>query len=397
MPQSHPQLPAAIRILGGLIARNTEQPRGNLQMCDDVGGILRAAGFAVRTSRTADGKKESLFAALGESDDAPNGKRRGVVLSGHSDVVDASSQSGWHTPPFEMREKDGIFFGRGACDMKGFLACVLASAPSFAKAQLAEPLYFAMSRDEEIGCIGMPDILALMRQFGARPRLALVGEPTKMQVVAGHKSGAEMRTTFSGTEAHSSRPDDGVSAIHYAARFAAFLLECGEKMKKAAPADSPFSPPYDTINIGVIKGGAAKNIVAGSCEMLWLYRALPGHPIADFIAQTDRHIAEILLPQMRAAGHPAAIINRPIASYPGLIPDGDSPAVKLAMRLTDAGKWHTAPFGADAGQFAEAGIPTAIIGPGDIGHAHKPNEQISAAQMSECLTFLDRLRATMSG
>ncbi|MGI9337778.1 MAG: acetylornithine deacetylase [Gammaproteobacteria bacterium] len=399
MSQSHPQLPAATRILGDLIAHQTEPPHGNLPMCDYVGGLLRAAGFACHTSRTADGNKESLFAALGEGANAANDKRRGVILSGHSDVVDASSQSGWQTPPFEMREKGGILFGRGACDMKGFLACVLASAPAFAKAKLAEPLYFALSRDEEVGCIGMPDILTLMRQAGAHPRLALVGEPTKMQVVAGHKSGAEMRTTFTGTEAHSSRPDDGVSAIHYATRFAAFLLDCAKEMKEAAAKDdnaNPFTPPYDTINIGVINGGAAKNIIAGKCEMLWLYRALPEHNVADFIGKTDRYINEVLLPQMRAAGHPADIDNRRMASYPGLIPDGNSPAVQLAMQLINTDKWQTAPFGADAGQFAEDGIPTVIIGPGDIGYAHKPNEQINTADLSECLTFLDRLRATMS-
>ena len=397
MISSHPRLKDATRILGDLIAQQTEPPHGNLPMCEYVGGILRAAGFDCRTSRTADGDKESLFAILGDgANDGSNGNgRRGIVLSGHSDVVDASSQSGWQTPPFEMREKGGVFYGRGACDMKGFLACALAAAADFAKDKLTEPLYFAMSRDEEVGCIGMPDILALMREAGARPRLALVGEPTKMRVVAGHKSGAEMRTIFTGTEAHSSRPDNGVSAVHYATKFANYLLECGEEMKKAAVADSRFVPPFDTINIGVINGGAAKNIIAGHCEMLWLYRALPENNIGEFINKTDLHIKDILLPQMRSGGHFADICNKPLASYPGLIPDGDSPAVKLAMRLSDSDDWQTEPFGADAGQFAQDGIATAIIGPGDIAHAHKPNEHISAADLCACLEFLDRLRASM--
>lgn len=395
MPPAHPQLPAATRILGDLIAHQTEPPHGNLPMCAYVAGLLRAAGFAIHTSRTADGNKESLFAALGGGAAAGDGERRGIVLSGHSDVVDASSQSGWKTPPFEMRAAGGALFGRGACDMKGFLACVLASAPAFGKAKLAEPLYFAMSRDEEVGCIGMPDILALMRKAGARPRMAIVGEPTTMQVVAGHKSGAEMRTTFVGTPAHSSRPDDGVSAIDYAAKFANFLMECGAKMKAEGDTNAPFSPPHDTINIGVINGGTAKNIVAAKCEMLWLYRALPTNDIGEFIGKTDRHINEVLLPQMRASGHPASADNRPITIYPGLIPDANSPAVKLAMQLTNAKTWHTAPYGADAGQFAADGIPTVIIGPGDIAHAHKPNEQITADELSQCLTFLDNLRATM--
>ena len=396
MISSHPRLKDATRILGDLIAQQTEPPHGNLPMCEYVGGILRAAGFDCRTSRTADGDKESLFAILGGGANDANGNgRRGIVLSGHSDVVDASSQSGWQTPPFEMREKGGVFYGRGACDMKGFLACALAAAADFAKDKLTEPLYFAMSRDEEVGCIGMPDILALMREAGARPRLALVGEPTKMRVVAGHKSGAEMRTIFTGTEAHSSRPDNGVSAVHYATKFANYLLECGEEMKKAAIADSRFVPPFDTINIGVINGGAAKNIIAGHCEMLWLYRALPENNIGEFINKTDLHIKDILLPQMRSGGHFADICNKPLASYPGLIPDGDSPAVKLAMRLSDSDDWQTEPFGADAGQFAQDGIATAIIGPGDIAHAHKPNEHISAADLCACLEFLDRLRASM--
>ena len=390
MASTHPRLGDAARILGELIAFRTEQPRGNLDLCARAAELLRGAGFDCRASRTPDGEKETLFAMLGA------GGEGGVVLSAHSDVVDASNQDGWNTPPFAMREKGGTFYGRGACDMKGFIACVLATAPDFAKAKLNEPLYFALSRDEEIGCIGMPDVLALMREANAKPRMAFVGEPTMMNVVAGHKSGAEMRTVFTGAEAHSSRPADGVSAVEYAARFANYLIKCGEQMAQQAQSDSPFAPPHDTINIGVMRGGTAKNIIAGKCEVLWQARALPQNDLAAFIDETDDHINQTLLPMMRASGHHAEVENIRTTLYPGLIPDEESPAVQLAMQLTNTKTWQAVPFGADAGQFQQAGIATAIIGPGDITHAHKPNEQITANDLCACLNFLDNLRAKMS-
>lgn len=386
---SHPRLSSAIKLLGELIAFNTQSAKSNLSLVEHVSDYLQSIGIKSATRLDESGEKASLLAHVGPA------KNGGVALSGHTDVVDALGQK-WQTPPFEITEKDGKLYGRGSCDMKGFIACVLASLPDFLAADLRLPAHVALSRDEELGSIGMKDMLALIEESGLRPAAAIVGEPTCMAVVAGHKAGCEMKTVFTGSEAHSSMPDAGVSAVHYAARFVIFLQELSAKMAASPTPDSPFSPPYGTINVGMLNGGTALNIIAGHCEVMWHYRPLPTDDSDAVIGEVEKYLYDELLPQMRAGGHPAQIVNEAVARYPGLTPCADSPAVMLAQSLSGLSNYAVVPFGADSGHFEKDNIPAVLIGPGDIAQAHKPDEFVEISELEKCLLFLDKLRERLS-
>lgn len=372
-------------LLAELVAFNTESSRSNLALVRRAESVLSDVGAATAVKKNAAGDKASLFATIGP---AVSG---GVVLSGHSDVVDALKQT-WRSPPFELTEADGRLHARGACDMKGFVACALAQAPAFAAAKLKRPLHVALSRDEEIGSIGMPDMLAMIAQTGLSPAAAIVGEPTRMRVVSGHKAGYEMRTTFTGVAAHSSLPAAGASAIVPAARFAVFLAALSESMARTPAAGSPFEPPHGIINVGIVRGGSARNIVADHCEVQWHYRPLPEDDAAGVVAQAERYCEEELLPMMRVNGHAAEIKTITDAYYPGLAPRPGGSAVRLAQTLLDDDSPPAvAPYGADAGYFQQAGIPAVLVGPGDIAQAHKPDEFIAVSELERCLRFLDAL------
>ena len=386
---SHTRLSSAIKLLGELIAFNTQSAKSNLSLVEHVSNYLKNIGINSTVRLDETGEKASLLAHVGPAKDG------GVALSGHTDVVDALGQK-WQTPPFEMTEKDGKLYGRGSCDMKGFIACVLASLPDFLAADLHLPAHVALSRDEELGSIGMKDMLALIEESGLRPAAAIVGEPTCMAVVAGHKAGCEMKTVFTGFEAHSSMPDAGVSAVHYAARFVVFLDELSAKMATSPTPGSPFSPPYGTINIGILRGGTALNIIAGHCEVMWHYRPLPTDDSDAVIGEVEKYLYDELLPQMRAGGHPAKIFNEAVARYPGLTPCADSPAVVLAQSLSGLSDYAVVSFGADSGHFEKDNIPAVLIGPGDIKQAHKPDEFVEISELEKCLFFLDNLRNRLS-
>ena len=383
---SHPLLSNTVSLLTTLTSFNTESELSNLELVRHVDGYLRDAGIKTTIKKDDSGDKASLLAVMGPANDG------GVVLSGHTDVVSVRGQH-WQTPPFELSEKDGRLHARGACDMKGFIACVLAQAPAFAAATLKKPALIALSRDEEIGSVGMPDMLALIRESGLSPAAAVVGEPTRMRVVAGHKSGFEMRTIFTGIAAHSSTPDDGVSATVPAARFVVFLADLSARMAATPTVESPFNPPYGIINIGIIRGGNARNIIADRCEVQWHYRPLPQDDAAAVVAEAQRHAEKVLLPMMRGGGHPAKVETVTDAAYPGLLPQPQSAAVLLAQQLLGEDGFSVAPYGADAGYFQQAGIPAVIVGPGDIAQAHKPDEFIAVDELERCLHFLDKLLA----
>ena len=385
-PPSPPRLRQAISLLGELVAFDTSQPRPTLPLIKLAVKKLRAAGASCRVSS---GAKGAIFATIG-----PLRAAGGVILSAHADVVDARGQK-WKTPPFVMTRDGDRLYGRGTCDMKGFIACALAAAPMFGEAKLKRPLHFALSSDEEIGSVGMPDLLKLMRESGAKPALAIVGEPTRMIPVAGHKAGFEMKTIFRGVAAHSATPDQGVSAVAEAARFAVFLEELTARMAREKNPDSPFHPPHGVINAGLIRGGTARNIIAGECELEWHYRPLPEDDSGKILAEVEAYL-EAAQERMRGGGHASARVeNLKESSYPGLRVEEDSPALALARRLLGRDDWTTAPYGADAGYFQAAGIPAALAGPGDIAQAHKPDEYIESSELEKCLEFLDALRAEL--
>ena len=383
--KTHPLLSAAEEWLRQLVAFDTTPPQSNKAMVAHIAARLQNENGVHGKQMDGGENKTSFFATIGPQTSG------GAMLSGHTDVVAVDGQQ-WSSSPFALRESGGKLFARGACDMKGFLSCALASAPSFVSAPLKKPVHLAFSRDEEIACAGSEDMLEMIRRSGMRPAAAFVGEPTRMKIVAGHKTGLTMRTEFRGHPAHSSDPSAGVSAVPYAAKFVSYLESAEQKMRLAADPDSPFRPPYGTINVGIIRGGTALNIFAEKCVLDWHYRGMPEDDMEKFAADANEYLQTELLPEMRRGGHPAEIVNAKMSSYPGLSPE-ESEAFAIAKSLTGETRGDVVSFGTEAGYFQRDGIPSVVIGPGDIAQAHKPDEFIEKAQLAECLHFLDGLRA----
>ena len=384
----HPHLSQAIEWLRQLVAFDTIPANDNKPLVAHIAARLRQEHNINSHQMAADNGKVSFLATIGPKVEG------GIVLSGHTDVVDTAGQN-WTSPPYELLEKNDNLYARGSCDMKGFLACALAMTPVFAAANLTRPIHLAFSRDEELGCAGSPDMIRMIGLHNLRPAIAIIGEPTLMQTIAGHKTGLAMKTEFFGSPAHSSMPDAGISAIPYAARLVLYLKDKEAANRAAADLSSPFNPPYGTANVGIIEGGVALNIFAEYCKVTWHYRGMPQENVDAFVADVEDFLQNTLLPDMRASGHPVDIINTRTSSYPGLL-FGDSPAIALVESLTDNRERHVVSFGTEAGYFQQANIPAVVIGPGSIEQAHKPDEFIAIEQLSECLYFLDKIRAHLS-
>ena len=372
-------------ILADLVAFESVTETSNLDIVRYIEALLARLG--IESELTFDGAREkaNLCATFGRDGDG------GVALSGHTDVVPAGV--GWSAPPFRLIEKDGKLFARGAADMKGFIACALACAPAFAAARLRRPIHLALSFDEESRSAGAPILVAAMRQKRA-PAAAVVGEPTMMKIVAGHKAGFEATTDFFGVAAHASDPRAGVNAAFFAARFVceieAMALECARRPRPR----SDFEPPYSTLSVGVVAGGVARNMLPQTCEVAWEYRPLPDEDAAAAVARIEKIVAR-LDGEMRAQNPRAGAKNRFIDSYPGLPFEPDSPALRLARELLPEGGCEVVAYGADAGCFHRGGIPAVLAGPGDIAQAHKPDEFVAVAQLAECLDFMSRLQARL--
>ena len=372
-------------ILADLVAFESVTETSNLDIVRYIEALLARLG--IESELTFDGAREkaNLCATFGRDGDG------GVALSGHTDVVPAGV--GWSAPPFRLIEKDGKLFARGAADMKGFIACALACAPAFAAARLRRPIHLALSFDEESRSAGAPILVAAMRQKRA-PAAAVVGEPTMMKIVAGHKAGFEATTDFFGVAAHASDPRAGVNAAFFAARFVceieAMALECARRPRPR----SDFEPPYSTLSVGVVAGGVARNMLPQTCEVAWEYRPLPDEDAAAAVARIEKIVAR-LDGEMRAQNPRAGAKNRFIDSYPGLPFEPDSPALRLARELLPEGGCEVVAYGADAGCFHRGGIPAILAGPGDIAQAHKPDEFVAVAQLAECLDFMSRLQARL--
>jgi acetylornithine deacetylase len=338
--------------------------------------------------------KANLFATLGARPGA--GERGGVILSGHTDVVPVEGQD-WHSDPFSLTETDGRLYGRGTADMKGFIALALALVPEAAGRDLAMPLHLALTHDEEVGCLGAPALIRSLPQGLARPAMAIIGEPTSMQVANRQKGLSFFRTRITGREGHSSAPDLGVSAIAAAAEI---ILEIGRLHaagREAARPDSGFDPPHTTMSVGTISGGTAVNIIARECAFEWEMRNLPQDDAAALKSRIDRFVGDALLPRMRAVYPQAAVETEAVVAVPPLVPEPGSPAEDLARRLTGANATTSVSFATEAGLFQQAGIPAVVCGPGSIAVAHKPDEYITRDELAAGQAFLDRLLDWASG
>jgi acetylornithine deacetylase len=298
----------------------------------------------------------------------------------------------WDTDPWSLTLKDGKYHGRGTCDMKAFYAIALAMLPQFLKAGLKKPIHFALSYDEEVGCIGAHALAARMASEVPRPRAIIIGEPTMMTVVHAHKGAQIYVTRFTGFEAHSSMTHLGVSAIHFAGEFVHYLNQLQDEFDASAPTNSEFMPPAPTFNVGTIVGGTAGNILARECEVLWGYRELPNRPIEAIGERCLKYLKDELLPMMKAR-HPAASIETVLrSSSPAFSPDGNEEAKTLAASWSGSNTVGSVVYGTEAGIFKKAlGVPTVVCGPGDIAQAHQPNEFILASQIEACELFMRRM------
>jgi acetylornithine deacetylase len=374
--------PAAIEILRTLVGFDTTSRGSNLALIEWVEAYLDRLGAPHRRVPNADGGKSNLIAALGPEADG------GVVLSGHTDVVPVDGQA-WSTDPWTLTERDGRLYGRGTCDMKGFLALALAAAPELARAN--KPVVLALSYDEEIGCLGAPAMIDVLAAAEPKPAVVVVGEPTDMVAVNGHKGIATFTVTVTGREAHSSQTQRGVSAIMEAIPLMASLRALGERLEREADPASPFTPKGATLTIGVIHGGTAGNILARECQFLFDLRFPPGldpmavlAPFYGEVAALDRAL------KARAAEAGCTIVRR--SNTPALAPEPNGAAEAFARRLAgDNGPARAVAFTAEAGQFQEAGFSTVICGPGSIDQAHQPDEYVEISQMERGALFMRRL------
>ncbi|MFW2543447.1 acetylornithine deacetylase [Primorskyibacter sp. 2E107] len=376
-------------LLSELIAFPTASSDSNLDMIHAMASRLDALGARSEVFHDETGKKANLWATLGPD------REGGVVLSGHSDVVPVTDQD-WSSDPFVMREQDDLLYGRGTCDMKGFIAATLAMAPAWADVELKRPLHFCFTYDEEVGCLGARNLVPHLQARGIRPAMAIIGEPTSMRIIEGHKGCCEYTTRFTGLEGHGSAPDHGVNAVSYAVRYVSRLLDLAETLKTRAPQGSRFDPPWTTVNIGRLSGGVAHNVIPGKAEVEWEMRPVEWND-ADFVKQSITEYVETeLLPAMRAVSPHADISTEVIGEVVGLEPMSDNAVRDLVQQLTGGNACDVVPFGTEAGLFQKMGMSVVVCGPGSIAQAHKPDEYIAREQIGQCLQMLHGLGRSLT-
>jgi acetylornithine deacetylase len=381
------RLQSAIGILDHLIAFDTTSSRSNLELIGWVSDYLSRHGVSARLSSAGAGKA-NLFATIGPGSGQDG--RGGVILSGHTDVVPVAGQE-WHTDPFRLAEQDGRLYGRGTADMKGFIALALALVPEAARRELSVPLHLALTHDEETGCLGAPALIRDLPSGLTRPVMAIIGEPTSMQVANRQKGLSLFRTRVTGREGHSSAPDQGVSAIAAAAEIIVEIGRLHAEGRAAARPNTGFEPPHTTLSVGTIAGGSAVNIIARDCTFEWDLRNVPEDDAAALRGRLDDFVAAMLLPRMRAVYPQAGVETQTVVAVPPLVPEPGSPAEALACRLTGANATTAVSFATEAGLFQQAGIPAIVCGPGSITVAHKPDEFITRSELAAGQAFLDRL------
>ncbi|MET0482059.1 MAG: acetylornithine deacetylase [Aestuariivirgaceae bacterium] len=370
-------------LLRQLIAFDTTSRNSNVPLIAFVEDYLGALGVpSVRVDYQPG--KTNLWATIGPDISG------GIVLSGHTDVVPVDGQA-WTTDPFSAVERVGNIYGRGAADMKGFLAACLALVPEFLAKPLKRPIHLAFSCDEEVGCTGVrPLIERIVAGDLPRPSAAIIGEPTLMKVVNGHKSTLSFMTEVEGHEAHSSLSHQGVNAIMVAGELIGEINRIAREMRERGDPTGRFDPPYSTVHIGTVAGGTARNIVPRCCTFHWETRIIPGqHP--DEIPDRIDRLADTLLPAMHAVSPDTGITTRRRNVVPPLMPEPGSPAEALALQLTGGNDTGAVSYGTEAGLFQVAGVPAVICGPGSIEQAHKPDEFVAVSELERCEGFLRRL------
>ena len=372
-------------ILERLVAFDTTSRNSNLALIAWVEDELARHGVASRRVYDPAGDKANLWATIGPAD------QPGYILSGHTDVVPVDGQD-WTSPPFTLTRDGATVVGRGAADMKGFLACCLAAVPAMTMARLKRPIHLAFSYDEEVGCTGVRGLIEELQHESVRPLACFVGEPTEMQVVVAHKSKRSYRIVVTGHACHSSLAPEGVNAVEYLARLVVFIRDLGRRMAQG-DSDPMYDIPVSTTHTGVIEGGTAVNIVPDRASAVFEFRLLP-HVDSDAVfGAIEAYARDVLEPEMKAIAPRAGIRFEYVSGIPGLDTAGDAPVTQLAMRLAGRNDLAKVAHGTEAGLFAGIDIPTVVVGPGNIEQAHKPDEFIVVSELDRCMAFLARLIA----
>jgi len=381
--------PETLALIERLIAFDTTSRDSNLGLIEWTRDYLKGYGMESRLTYDATGKKANLFATM------QKGAKPGIVLSGHTDVVPVDGQD-WSSDPFKAVVRGDRLYGRGACDMKSYLAVILAMAPRFAAADLKAPIHFALSYDEEVGCIGARGLLEDLARNNIRPAGAIIGEPTSMQPVIAHKGKRAYKCCVRGKEAHSALTPQGVNAIEYAARIITYIRHMAERMQACEPRDYGFDVPFTTLQTGVISGGTAANIVPRECIFHFEFRYLPGADPDALEREIKDYAERVILPEMQRTDPETSISIETKAGIPGLNTAEQDRITGLAQALSRNKSTAKVAYATEGGLFQQAGIPAIICGPGSIEQAHKPDEYVSLEQVALCESFMERLIENMS-
>ena len=377
---------SSIDFIKKLISFDTTSRYSNLELIHYIRDYLQDLGVESLLVPDETGTKANLYTTLGPPD------RPGIMLSGHTDVVPIDGQE-WNTDPFIVQEKDGKLFGRGTCDMKSFIAICLAYAPKFLKRGLETPIHLAFSHDEEVGCVGVRSLVTkLANEIQPKPMMCIVGEPTSMQVIIGHKGKHSYGCHVRGLEAHSSLAPHGVNAVEYAAELITYLKGMARRIRAEGPFDDLYDVNHTTVHTGVVKGGTALNIVPKDCQFEFEFRCITGHDGRTLYEEAINHARKVLEPEMKAIDPSTGFSFEELSVIEGLDIDPGAEVVTLAKTLAGRNDHAKVAFGTEAGLFQQdAGIPTVVCGPGGIDQAHKPNEFIALEQIDKCHVFFDKL------
>lgn len=372
-------------MLAQLVRFDTTSAKSNLELIHWVQTYLNDYGIAATLIADSTGQKASLHATIGPPDKA------GVILSGHTDVVPVEGQD-WSTDPFKLHAHDGLLYGRGTCDMKGFIATALARVPAMADGRLKKPVHFALSYDEEVGCLGVHDLCRhIVNDLPCAPALCIVGEPTEMKPVTGNKGAYNVECIVHGKEIHSSLCPYGVNAVEAGAELITYIRSIAKRMEEEGPFNKNFEPPFTTVHTGIARGGTAKNIVPKRFDITFEIRNVP-ETDADALLQDIREYAfRMIEPRMKSIDPTTGFQIRVVAKTPAFDISNNDPAVAQVLAFSGANTATKVSFATEAGVYQNSGIPTVICGPGSIAQAHKPDEFVSEDQLLKCGHFLDRM------
>ena len=374
-----------IDILKSLVGFDTTSFKSNLDLIEFIKNYLNIHKIKSTLVYDSSGKKANLYATIGSSSEG------GIMLSGHTDTVPITDQA-WTYDPFHLTQKDNKLYGRGTADMKGFLALILSRVPKMISANLSKPIHLAFSYDEEIGCVGVHRLLDFINSNSIKPVFCIVGEPTSMEVVIGHKGKCAYQVVVKGLACHSGQAPFGVNAVDYAAKLISYIAEIAKEKSIKGPFDYDYEVPYSTLHTGVISGGTILNIVPDSCQFEFEIRHLIEDNPKELINKIKLYAKENLLPNMHKVSSKTDIYFKEKVTYPGLLIDGNSEPVRYVKKLLNNEKHKKVIFGSEGGLFQEKlNLPTVVCGPGSIDQAHKANEYISIDQLEKGGKFLDDL------